>query len=285
MNMPIRNIIEQGTKELSNYPKPEAEQLIYILLQEWFGVTRTHLITYPDTKLSNSDYNQIIEGIKRLKMNEPVQYIIGKAEFFNLRFEVDENVLIPRPETEELVDWIIKENILEKPEIVDIGTGSGCIAISLAAGIASASVSAVDVSLGALNIATKNSRLNQVDINFIHADVLTTEAMLKLPDSIEVLVSNPPYVTGKQKKVMHKNVVENEPHLALFVDDNDPLIFYRRIAQIGKSKLKKGGKLYFEINEEFGKETADLVRALGYSNVQVRKDINGKNRMLRAEYM
>lgn len=282
MSVNIQQILKQGKAELNNYSAPEAEQLIMILFQEWLGINRTHFIAYPDTKLSISDYNQMIEGIKRIKNDEPIQHIVGYAEFYDLKFKVNSNVLIPRPETEELVDWIISTNKKVNPVVLDVGTGSGCIAISLSNGIANSQVNAVDVSVEALNLAIENAKFNQVSVDFIQADILENAAYDQLPSKLDILVSNPPYVTQKQKELMHNNVLDYDPHLALFVSDDNPLIFYKRIAEVGNKLLQNKGLLFFEINEEYGAETIVILQQLGYTEIELRKDINGKDRMVKA---
>lgn len=282
MNHEIKSIIDLGKNTLANYPLAEAQQLIHILLQDLLNITRTTILAYPDTKISNSDYNQIIQAIERLKNNEPIQYILGKTEFFDLEFEVNPSVLIPRPETEELVNWIILDNKTENCRILDIGTGSGCIAVSLAKNILASKVFAIDVSSDAITVASNNARFNQANVEFINADILNAD-IETIPDKLDVIVSNPPYVTYAQKEVMHKNVTEFEPDLALYVEDNDPLIFYRTISEIALTKLSESGKLFFEINEDYSVELNLMLSDLGYSNIDIRKDINGKYRMVKAE--
>lgn len=282
MNHEIKSIINLGKNTLTNYPTAEAQQLIHILLQDLLNITRTTILAYPDTKISNSDYNQIIQAIERLKNNEPIQYILGKTEFFDLEFEVSPSVLIPRPETEELVNWIILDSNTEYCRILDIGTGSGCIAVSLAKNILGSKVFAIDVSSDAIMIASNNTRQNQANVEFIQQDILCAN-LEDLPDNLDVIVSNPPYVTFAQKELMHKNVTDFEPDLALYVEDSDPLIFYRTIAEIALIKLSESGKLFFEINEEYSIEMNAMLTDLGYSRIDIRKDINGKYRMLKAE--
>jgi release factor glutamine methyltransferase len=199
-----------------------------------------------------------------------------------LDFEVDENVLIPRQETEELVEWIVTNSKIQRLQdckILDIGTGSGCIAISLAKNVPSAKVYAIDVSEKALNVARKNANLNQVEVTFIHQNILETE---DLQASFDIIVSNPPYVRNLEKAEIKKNVLEHEPHLALFVDDYDALIFYRKIAELAQKNLKANGQLYFEINQYLGKEMVDLLESMGFVEVALRKDIYGNDRMIMA---
>jgi len=199
----------------------------------------------------------------------------------DLRFEVNHSVLIPRPETEELVSLIRSEFANQAPQILDIGTGSGCIAISLQKLLPQATVFAIDISAKALLVAESNAKLNNASVSFIETDILNPNKAL-IPNSLDVIVSNPPYVTESEKAFMEKNVLDYEPHNALFVPDNDALIFYREIAQLATDKLKKGGKIYFEINEAKSDEVVALLEKLGFIEILVVKDIHGKNRIIRA---
>jgi release factor glutamine methyltransferase len=229
-----------------------------------------------------------------LKIEKPIQYILGETEFFGLRFEVNENTLIPRPETEELVELIIKEEGKGKREegkvkILDIGTGSGCIAISIAKNIPTAEVFAIDVSEKALAVAKKNSEINSTKVNFINADILKIDDVTELStfdfrlSTFDLIVSNPPYVRNLEKAEIKPNVLEYEPHLALFVEDNDALLFYRKIAQLAIKNLAVNGKLYFEINQYLGKETVQLLESLAFKNVELIKDIYGNDRIISCE--
>ena len=222
-------------------------------------------------------WNTILE---KLKLEIPIQYIIGTTSFFGLDFNVNENVLIPRPETEELVDLIIKNCNSKTPKIIDIGTGSGCIAISLAKNIPLATVYAIDVSEKALEIAKVNATLNNVNVNFILANILDVD---NLNEQFDVIVSNPPYVRNLEKHEIKKNVLEYEPHLALFVNDNDALIFYKKIAELAKINLSQNGQLFFEINQYLGKETKELLENLDFKKVILKKDIYGNDRMILCE--
>ncbi|WP_141882971.1 peptide chain release factor N(5)-glutamine methyltransferase, partial [Flavobacterium psychrophilum] len=221
----------------------------------------------------------------QLKEQKPIQYILGETQFFGLPFYVNENTLIPRPETEELVEWIIKENLkissLKNLKILDIGTGSGCIAISLAKNLPNASVFAIDVSDKALATAQKNAVLNEVDITFIEKNILQTE---DLNQEFDIIVSNPPYVRNLEKKEIHKNVLEYEPHLALFVEDNDSLLFYRKITELATRNLSNNGQLYFEINQYLGKETVELLEKYNFKNTTLKKDIYGNDRMIKVNF-
>lgn len=260
------------------YDVMEAESFFAIALQELKGWKRTDLALNPDAELSAEELVKWNDVLAQLEQYRPVQYIFGKAHFYGLVFAVNENTLIPRPETEELVEWIIHENKSRgRISIVDIGTGSGCIAIALAKNLPDAAVFAIDVSTGALATAKQNAENNKVDITFWQKDILQTES---LPQKFDVIVSNPPYVRNLEKAEIKQNVLEHEPHLALFVDDNDALVFYRKIALLAKSALNANGRLYFEINQYLGSETVEMLETYGFKNVILRKDIYGNNRMI-----
>lgn len=218
-----------------------------------------------------------------MKNENPIQQILGKADFYGLKFYVNEHVLIPRPETEELVDLIIKENKDFNPAILDIGTGSGCIPISLRKNIPNAMVSSIDVSEKALEVAKKNAEWNQVEINFILDDILNPSKEIA-PNSFDIIVSNPPYIRISEKEEMSNNVLKYEPHLALFVYNDDPLLFYKKIADVALKGLKPQGKIYFEINENFGAECKQMLENKGFKNVVLVKDLSNKNRILRGSF-
>jgi release factor glutamine methyltransferase len=240
------------------------------------------LALQPESAFSEKQIENWNAILAKLQQEIPIQYILGKTHFYGLDFEVDENVLIPRQETEELVEWIITNQQTNKPtnqQILDIGTGSGCIAISLAKNLPAAKVSAIDVSEHALSVAKKNADLNQVDVTFIHQNILETE---DLQATFDIIVSNPPYVRNLEKAEIKKNVLEHEPHLALFVEDHDALIFYRKIAELAQKNLKENGQLYFEINQYLGKEMVDLLELMGFVEVALRKDIYCNDRMIMA---
>lgn len=264
----------------------EAESFFYLILEDKFQMKRLDLALDPTFEFSAEAINIWQELVTQLKTEIPIQYLLGTTEFFGLPFTVNENVLIPRPETEELVDWIIKEEKkIERQKaikILDIGTGSGCIAISLSKNIPNATVFAIDVSPEALRVAKSNAAENQVDVTFLERDILKTEDLLQ---QFDIIVSNPPYVRNLEKQEIKKNVLDNEPHLALFVDDLDALIFYRKIALLATKNLKDGGQLFFEINQYLGKEMIDLLTELGFQEVELRKDIYGNDRMTRAVWM
>jgi release factor glutamine methyltransferase len=226
-------------------------------------------------------WNEILE---KLKQEIPIQYILGTTSFYGLEFEVNQNVLIPRPETEELVDWIISTNdARQQPnnlKILDIGTGSGCIAISLAKNMPKAQVFAIDVSEKALVTAQKNAVINKVEVTFLQKNILETS---DLEQQFDIIVSNPPYVRHLEKQEIKKNVLDNEPHLALFVEDHDALLFYKKIAELTQKSTSKNTQLYFEINQYLGSEMIDLLEKRNFKNIQLKKDIYGNDRMICAE--
>ena len=264
----------------SFYDEGEVESFFYIILENKNNLKRIDLALNIDLEFSEQElmiWNTILE---KLKLEIPIQYIIGTTSFFGLDFNVNENVLIPRPETEELVDLIIKNSNSKTPKIIDIGTGSGCIAISLAKNIPLATVYAIDVSEKALEIAKVNATLNNVNVNFILANILDVD---NLNEQFDVIVSNPPYVRNLEKHEIKKNVLEYEPHLALFVNDNDALIFYKKIAELAKINLSQNGQLFFEINQYLGKETKELLENLDFKKVILKKDIYGNDRMILCE--
>lgn len=267
------------------YDEMEAESFFYLLLENKRQLRRIDLALDVDRVFSKSEilnWNAILE---KLKIQIPIQYIIGTTHFYGLEFIVDENVLIPRPETEELVDWIVKLNSkLSKKKnlkILDIGTGSGCIALSLAKNIPNSEVFAIDVSEKALAIAKKNAILNKVPVTFLHKNILETK---DLNQKFDIIVSNPPYVRNLEKAEIKPNVLDNEPHLALFVPDNDPLIFYKKIAELAAANLNPNGQLFFEINQYLGKETQELLEYIGLKNIELRKDIYGNDRMIACNF-
>lgn len=263
------------------YGMSEAQAMARILIEKVTGINAHEALANPNLLLSVSQVLLIDTYIAELKLQKPIQYILGETEFFGITLKVNPNVLIPRPETEELVEWIIKANDHGFPSILDIGTGSGCIAIALAKHMPAARIFGMDISQEAIALAKNNSMSANTSVNFIHADILSRPNEIE-GSPFDIIVSNPPYVRESEKELMQPNVLENEPHLALFVKDNDPLIFYRAIAQVAKNQLNPNGVIYCEINEAFGKETAEVFKDFGFTDIEVRKDINGKKRMLRA---
>jgi release factor glutamine methyltransferase len=295
----IKNYKNRFLQELSSlYDEKEVESFFYLTLEKLHQKKRIDLALQPDLSMDETQLSQWETVLAELKTYKPIQYILGETEFYGLPFLVNENVLIPRPETEELVELIVSSFKFQvsSPEvlglkILDIGTGSGCIPISLKKNLPSAEVFAIDVFPNALEVAQKNAEINRVEVNFIQTDILKVNDLKKLPTSnfqlpasFDIIVSNPPYVRNLEKAEINPNVLEFEPHLALFVEDNDALLFYRKITELAKSHLAENGKLYFEINQYLGKETVALVESYGFKNVQLIKDFYGNDRMISASY-
>ena len=264
------------------YDAYEAESFFYLILEDRHKLRQIDLALNHELVFEEADLEKWKILLKELKKEVPIQYLLGKTNFYGLDFEVNENVLIPRPETEELVEWIIKENSgierLKNLKILDIGTGSGCIAISLAKNIPNAKVFAIDVSVEALAMAKKNAKNNNVEITFLLQSILETD---DLKQGFDIIVSNPPYVRNLEKQEIKGNVLNYEPHLALFVEDNDALIFYRKITELAQKNLVENGKLYFEINQYLGTEMTDLMEKMNFKNIELRKDIYDNDRMMR----
>ena len=250
------------------------------LLQHFWKISANDLYINKQKTLNKNCNTDFAHALYLLQQHTPLQYVLGKAEFYGLSFSVDENVLIPRPETEELVDWIISEN-QNATNIIDIGTGSGCIAIALAKNIKTAKLYAVDKFEKTIIKASYNAKNNNVDINFFCNDILTETNFTQI--KFDCIVSNPPYVRECEKKQMTKNVLDFEPHSALFVPDNDPLKFYAAIADFAKTNLVEHGKIYIEINENLSVETQDVFKQKGFKHLELRNDLNGKNRMMKIE--
>jgi len=265
------------TQLLSLYPDPEAQQQVFWLFEHFLNCSRGDIVR--DKGLSEIP-DTLYLALDELLGGKPIQYIIGKAPFYGREFKVTPQVLIPRNETEELVHMIIKENPAPNLRILDIGTGTGCIPITLFLEMNQATVSALDISDAALEVARENAEHLDAKISYLKVDILHENIPV---EGIDILVSNPPYVRELEKPQMHQNVLEHEPELALFVSDENPLIFYRTIAQKGLLALKPKGKLYFEINEALGKEMMEMVRDLGYQEVRIHQDLQGKDRMLTAK--
>lgn len=280
--MKINALRTYFTSELKGYyPETEISSFFYLLTEHILKLNKLEVALNHDELIKGKKYHKFQIAVERLKTYEPIQYVIGETEFYGLNFKVNNSVLIPRPETEELVDWIIKENKTKKGiNILDIGTGSGCIAISLAKNLPDANVYAIDVSDKALSVATENSQKNKAKVNFIQQDILQYENMV-LNEKFDVVVSNPPYVRQLEKDLMQANVLDYEPHLALFVEDDDALIFYKAIVEFSKLFLKNDGELYFEINEYLAKETIELFKMSNFNKIELRHDFSGKDRMLK----
>ncbi len=258
----------------------ERRALAHWVAEELFDLDKTSIMAdHPIEPLSEEEMSNLKEVTSRLNNHEPIQYIFGETEFYGLPFFVSPSVLIPRPETEELVHHILEKHEGKSKTILDIGTGSGCIPITLKKKNPNFEVFALDVSKDALAVTQDNITENEVQIQLVHEDILNPEGIEELPD-FDIIISNPPYITEDEKSLMHKNVLEHEPSLALFVDNDTPLIFYKAIAEFGLKKLKKGGNIYTEINEQFGDETKALYESLGYTDVEIHKDLNGKDRYI-----
>lgn len=293
----FRTYFTDALKEI--YPNTEIDTFFFSLLEEKLNLQRVDTVMQPDYLIADANLSELKIILKRLQKEEPIQYILGNTEFYGLPFKVNKNTLIPRPETEELVEWIIKEvkelqsnkiakldayiipkkNEEKSLSIIDIGTGTGCIPISLAKNLNNVKISAVDVSSEALKVAQQNATLNTVDVSFLEMDILETK---ELPQQYNLIVSNPPYVRELEKTEISNNVLENEPHLALFVKDDNPLIFYSKIADLAKSHLKKDGLLFFEINQYLGKETIEMLKQKGFKTIKLKKDLFGNDRMVKA---
>ncbi len=272
-----RTFFDQLASEIADiYDPGEARSIAFMILEEKAGISKTEVLAGKEIRLSADIDQKISEVLNRVKANEPIQYVLGKAHFYGLEFLVDKHVLIPRQETEELVDWIVREQH-DVNDILDIGTGSGCIAVSIAKGYPGKNVMAWDNSEGALGIAKQNALKYDLDIDFRQVDVLAEAPA----GSYDLMVSNPPYITVKEKETMAPNVLNHEPGQALFVGDRDPLIFYKAINHLAKTLLRTGGWLYYEINESFGEAVVDSMKESRLSDVELRKDLNGKDRMIR----
>lgn len=264
------------------YPDSEIKSFIRLVMEKVSGLSLTDVLVSPSKKLSEHHCNAIRLIVNRLKLREPIQYVLGQTFFFGIPIQVDNRVLIPRPETAELVELVLKENPGMEGNVLDIGTGSGCIAIALAVNMPLSKVAAFDVSVDALNVAYDNADANNVLVRFYQYDILKEK---EWDDTFDVIVSNPPYICESEKVEMDNNVKDFEPANALFVDDDDPLVFYRNIADFAQLHLKPNGKLYFEINQKLGGPTSDLLQKKGFNNIEVLSDIYGNERMIRATYL
>ena len=266
----------------NEYANGEASAMALMLLEDVAGISRTQALM--GENVDEDTMGTLRTMAERIANGEPLQYVTGKAEFCGMSFKVNSNVLIPRPETEELVEWIV--DVAKRKEgrvrVLDIGTGSGCIAVSIAKNVGTAQVDVWDVSEGALRTARENAASNGVDVRFERVDVLSFDGKTS-NEKYDIIVSNPPYICKSEAKDMERNVLEHEPHIALFVDDDDPLLFYRRIADIGNHLLNDGGLLFYEINRQYGAETIAMLQASGYSNIVIRQDQFGNDRMTKGE--
>lgn len=274
----VKNIFHKELDE--SYPTEEVDSFFYLVIEHYLGVERFVLALQPNLVVSKEEERPLFAALSQLRLHRPVQYIIGNAHFMDMDFKVNKDVLIPRPETEELVRWMVFE-LSDKSygiSILDIGTGSGCIAISLAKNLPEAKIFALDVSEKAIAVAKQNALDNEVTVEFIHSDIIDLNA---LATKFDVIVSNPPYVREQEKKAMHKNVTEHEPEIALFVPDGNPLKFYKAIIGFANHNLKENGSLYLEINQYLPKETERLLRKHNFSEIERRKDMFGNDRMMK----
>lgn len=282
--MTFKEIKSSFRSELSPFfDEQEIDSFFYLVLEKYHQLKRVDLALQPNLEIPENkieDWNSVLE---QLKTQKPIQYILGETFFCDLVFKVNEHTLIPRPETEELVYWILEEvknKNNSNSTIVDIGTGTGCIPISLKKNLPASTVFGIDISEEALKVANENAKTNEVDVQFMQKNILETS---DLQNQFDVIVSNPPYVRQLEKAEINTNVLAFEPHLALFVSDEDPLIFYRKIAELAQKNLNKNGLLFFEINQYLGKETVELLQNLGFKSIELRKDIYGNDRMIKAQ--
>jgi release factor glutamine methyltransferase len=276
----LKTLYRYIISSISLYEDQERSNIAYLILEDLFKITKTDLLLDKTIK----DYNpgRLKDIINRINNAEPVQYILGHTEFYGRRFTVNKHVLIPRPETEELVDLVIKENRKRKDlTILDIGTGSGCIAVSLKKEMAQVKITALDISAEALKVAELNANDLKADVSFIKADILSETEKLK-DLKFDIIISNPPYVRNAEKKLMHQNVLAYEPESALFVSDKDPLLFYRAIIELSIKHLMPGGSCYFEINESYGNEMKDLLKKNNFSEIRIIQDLRAKDRIATA---
>lgn len=283
--MKLKDIQNRFHNELDSiYGNNEVNSFYYLLLESFYSISRMQIALNPEFVVE--EFNEIMKALQLLKEQKPIQYIIGETEFYGLPFKVNKHVLIPRPETEELVEWVIEDSEIQNSEfrILDIGTGSGCIAVTLAKKIPNAKVYALDVSKDALEVAKYNSDINDVAIEFIETDILTVNfaELAVVENKFDIIVSNPPYVRALEKKVMKPNVLDNEPHLALFVEDKNPLVFYKAITEFAIQNLNKNGQLFFEINEYLGRDMIKLLNDNNFTAIELKKDIFKKDRMIKA---
>lgn len=264
------------------FSEREIRLMFQLCVEKRLKLTPSEVLLSDQVRMSESDLLFFRSVVKRLLNGEPFQYIHGETEFYGLLLKTDARVLIPRPETEELVDWIVKSQSAGMKKIVDVCSGSGCITLALKQQFPAADVTGIDVSREALSLSIENATLNQLDVHFEQKDVLLSEPNTEA-NSIDVIVSNPPYVKENEKIGMQGHVLEHEPHLALFVDDDFPLIFYDKITAFASHALKPGGWLYFEINEQYGPEMVELLKTYAFNQVELKQDLQGKDRMIRGQ--
>ena len=270
------NIIPKFLSEINNFSRREVESFAYLSIEKILGYSKSDCIIHSNQELSNNNIISLENIINDIKQNIPIQYILGEAHFYDLKFKVNSSTLIPRGETEELVQYILLHDFFS---VLEIGTGSGCIAVSIAKN-SNAKITAIDNSIGALEIAKSNAVLNSVEINFQLRDVFNFSEIKKY----DLIVSNPPYVLDSEKKLMDKNVLDYEPHNALFVSDDDPLAYYKEIAKIATNNLNKNGLLFFEINEKYSNQIIELLSNLNFVDIELKKDINGRDRIIKSVF-
>ncbi|QCR24103.1 peptide chain release factor N(5)-glutamine methyltransferase [Pontibacter sp. SGAir0037] len=281
--MPTVQQIQQHIKESIEevYASPENGAIAQLVLEHVLQKSRLQLSLGQQEEVSSANASEVDSIIHRLQQHEPVQYILGVAHFYDMELQVDERVLIPRPETEELVHLVIKDHQgQENLKIMDICTGSGCIPLALAANIEGSTIYGLEVSGGALEVAKANAAKYNLQVEWLHQDIFEPLPAIIAPGSLDIITSNPPYVLEEEKQLMRTNVLDFEPHLALFVPDTDPLKFYKRITQVAKELLHKGGHLYFEINERYGAETCAFLLQEGYTQAEVKQDLFQKDRIV-----
>lgn len=284
----MSNNIPDSSKKLLQYiigqlmidePPEEVSSIAHLVLEHLFNIDKTEIILDRSVNVTNSQQKSLNQFLTRLNQFEPIQYILGEAYFYGRKFIVNPSVLIPRQETEELINLVVKDFSGKKIKFLDIGTGTGCIAITLLKELKGGKAFAMDIDPRVIKTARQNAEKHDVDIDFLLIDIVTEPIPVQ---SLDVIVSNPPYVMASEKAFMKPNVLEHEPARALFVEDNDPLIFYRRIAELSKTALKEGGRIYLEINERFGEDIQAMLQVMDYSKVEIVKDINNKNRFVTA---
>jgi len=270
------NIIPKFLSEINNFSRREVASFAYLSIEKILGYSKSDCIIHSNQELTNDNIISFENIISDLKQNIPIQYILGEAHFYDLKFKVNSSTLIPRGETEELVQYILLHDFIS---VLEIGTGSGCIAVSIAKN-SNSKITAIDNSIEALEIAKSNAILNSVKINFVLSDIFNFSDTKKY----DLIVSNPPYVLESEKKIMDKNVLDYEPHNALFVSNNDPLVYYKEIAKIATNNLNKNGLLFFEINENYSKQIIELLSNLNFVDIELKKDINGRDRIIKSVF-
>lgn len=277
----IKNIYHKELDQL--YPKEEVDSMFYLVIEHFLGLERFILAINPSIVISKEEEQYLFESLSKLKKEHPIQYILGETTFLDMRFLVNEHVLIPRLETEELINWVLDDhqNLKKILDVIDIGTGSGCIAVSLAKFNPNLKVSAIDISKSALALAKKNALGNDVEVEFIQADILKVSSLNRKYD---IIVSNPPYVREMEKVDMRNNVLMYEPHMALFVTDEEPLLYYKAIVKLASNNLTSNGLIYMEINQYLGKEVRKLMQEYSFTEIEIRKDIFGNDRMIKGKY-